>query len=50
MSHLVNKMNDRNEKTLPNILLTNPDLTSHIDMNQESWCFLNNFNQDSITL
>jgi len=50
MSHLVNTINDRNEKTLPNTLLTNLDFTSHIDMNQELWCFENNFNQDSITL
>jgi len=50
MSHLVNMMNDRNEKTLPTTLLTYLDFNSRIDRNQESWCFGNNFNQDSITL
>jgi len=48
MSHLVNTGNDKNEKTLPNILLTIPDSPSHIDRNRESWCFENKFNQDSI--
>jgi len=33
MSHLVKTINDRNEKTLPNILLTIPDSPSHIDRN-----------------
>jgi len=28
---------DRNEKTLPNILLTIPDFPNHINRNQESW-------------
>ena len=47
MIHLVNIVNDRNEKTLPKIFSTIPDCPSHIDRNQESWC-LGDFNQDSI--
>ena len=39
MSHLVKIINDRNEKTLPNTLLTIFDSPNHIDWNQESWCF-----------
>ena len=46
VSHLVNTINDRNEKTLPNIFLTIPDSPNHID--EESW-YLENFNQDSIS-
>jgi len=48
MSHLVKIINNRNEKTLSNTLFTIPDSPSYIDMNQESWHFGNNFNQDSI--
>ena len=33
VSHLVNTINDRNEETLPNILLIIPDSSSHIDLN-----------------
>jgi len=47
MSHLVKTINDRNEKTQPNILLTILNFPNHIDLNQESWCF-GDFNQDSI--
>ena len=36
MSHLVKIINDRNEKTLHNTLLTIPDSPKHIDWNQES--------------
>jgi len=46
VSHLVNTINDRNEKTLPNIFLTTPDSPRHID--EESW-YLGDFNQDSIS-
>jgi len=49
MSDLVTTFNDRNEKTLPKILLTILDSPSHIDRNQESWCFKNNSNQGSIS-
>ena len=38
MSHYINIMKDRNEKTLPNTCLTIPDYPSHIDRNAESWC------------
>ena len=48
MSYLVKTINDKNEKTLPNILLIIPDFSSHIDRNQESW-YLGEFNQDSIS-
>ena len=48
MSHLINIVKDRNEKTLPNTYLTIPDYPNHIDKNQESWC-LGDFNQDSIS-
>jgi len=41
VSHLVNTINDRNEKTLPNIFSTIPDSPSHID--EESW-YLGDFN------
>jgi len=34
MSHLIKIINDRDEKTLPNILLTIPDSHNHIDWNQ----------------
>ena len=44
MSHLMIRVNDRNEETLPNTFLTTPDCPSHIDRNQESWC-LEDFNQ-----
>ena len=47
MSHLVNTMNDRNKKTLPNTFSTIPDFSNHID--EESWYF-GDFNQDSISL
>ena len=47
MSHLVNTINDRNEKTLPVLFLTISDFPNHIDRNQESLC-LGDFNQDSI--
>jgi len=43
MSHLIKTINDKNEKTLPNTLLTIPDFPDHIDWNQESWC-LRDFN------
>ena len=46
MSHLVNTINDRNEKTLPNTFPTTPDSPNHID--KESW-HLEDFNQDSIS-
>jgi len=48
MSHLIKIINDRNEKTLPNTLLTIPDSHSHIDWNHGSWC-LGDFNQDLIS-
>ena len=41
VSHLVNIINDKNEKTLPNTFLTTPDSLSHID--EESW-YLGDFN------
>ena len=34
MSHLINIVKDRNEKTLPNICSTIPDCPNHIDWNQ----------------
>jgi len=40
MSHLVNTMNDKNEKTLLNTLLTIPNFLNYIDRNQESWCLI----------
>ena len=43
MSQLANTY--RNEETLPYQSLTIPDIYSHIDLTQESWCFEN---QDSI--
>ena len=46
VSHLVNTINDRNEKTLPNTFSTVLDSPSHI--NDESW-YLEDFNQDSIS-
>ena len=46
VSHLVNIINDKNEKTLPNTFSTIPDSPSHID--EESW-YLRDFNQDSIS-
>ena len=49
MSYYINKMKDRNEKTLPNTCLTIPDCPSHIDRNEESWC-LRDFDQDSVVL
>jgi len=48
MCQLFNMMNDRNEKTLPNQLLTIHDISSDINKTQESWC-LESFNQDSIS-
>ena len=36
ISHLINTMNDRNEKTLPTQFLTILDFPSHIDRNHES--------------
>ena len=48
MCQLFNMMNDRNEKTLPNQLLTIHDISSNINKTQESWC-LESFNQDSIS-
>ena len=48
ISHLINIVKDRNEKTLPNIFSTIPNCPSHIDKNQESWC-LRDFDQDSIS-
>ena len=45
VSHLVNTMNDMNEKTLLNTLLIIPGFPNHIDRNQELWC-LGDFNQD----
>jgi len=47
MSYLINIVNDRNEKTLPNTFLIIPDYPSYIDRNQESWC-LGDFNKESI--
>jgi len=47
MSRLINIVNDRNEKTLPNTFSTILDFSSHIDKSQESWC-LGNFNKNSI--
>jgi len=43
VSHLVNTINDRNEKTLPNKFLTTPNSSSYID--EESW-YLGDFNQE----
>ena len=45
VNYLVNTINDRNEKTLPNTFLTIPDFPNHIDRNEESWCF-GDFDQD----
>ena len=39
VSHLVNTINDRNKKTLPNTFLTIPDSPSHIDEDMVSWRF-----------
>jgi len=39
----------RNEKTLPYQSLDNRNIPSHIDRSQKSWCFENNFSQDSIS-
>jgi len=47
MGHLVNAINDRNEKTLPTQFLTILDFSNHIDLNQKSW-YLGDFNYDSI--
>ena len=44
MVHLVNTINDKNEKTLPTHFLTIPDSPNYIDRNQESWC-LGDFNK-----
>jgi len=38
MSRLINRVNDKNEETLPITFSTIPDCPSHIDKNQESWC------------
>ena len=46
VSYLVNTINDRNEKTLPNTFSITPDFSNHID--EESWYF-GDFNQDSIS-
>ena len=46
VSHMVNTINDRNEKTLPNTFSTTLDSPSHI--NEESW-YLRDFNQDSVS-
>jgi len=46
VSHLVNTINDRNEKTLPNTFSIISNSPSHID--EESW-YLGDFNQDSIS-
>ena len=43
---MVNTINDRNEKTLPNTFLTIPNSLSHID--EESW-YIGDFNQESIS-
>jgi len=47
MNHLVKTINDKNEKTLRNTLLTILDSSNHIVWNQES-LYLGDFNQDSI--
>ena len=39
VSHLVNTINDKNKKTLPNTFLTTLDSPSHIDKNMVSWRF-----------
>ena len=46
MSHLINTINDRNEKTVPNTFLIISDSPIYID--EESW-YLRDFNQDSIS-
>ena len=48
MSRYINIVEDRNEKTLPNIFSIIPDCPNHIDMNEESWC-LGDFSQESIS-
>jgi len=48
MSHLINRVNDKNEETLPITFSTIPDWPSHIDRKQESLC-LGDFNQDSMS-
>jgi len=48
MSHYINIVKDRNEKTLPNTCLTIPDCPSHFDRNEESW-YLRDFDQDLIS-
>ena len=37
-------------RTLPNTLLNIPDFPRHIDRNQESWYFRNNFNYNILNL
>ena len=46
MGHLVNTINDKNEKTLSTQFLTISDFPSHIDRNQQSWH--GDFNQSSM--
>jgi len=48
MSRLINRVNDRNEETLPITFFTIPDCPSRIDSNQELW-YLEDFDQDSIS-
>jgi len=48
MSHLINKVKDRNEETLPNTCSIIPDCAIYIDENQESW-YLEDFDQDLIS-
>ena len=48
MSHLINTVNDMNEKILLNTFSTIPDGPSPIDRNQESWC-LGDFDQNLIS-
>ena len=36
MNHLINKVKDRNKKTVPNTFSISPDCSSHIDRNEES--------------
>ena len=48
MSHLLNIMRQKNEKTLPNKYSTILDCPSHIDNNEESWCH-GDFTQELIS-
>ena len=48
MSHHINIVKDKNEKTLPNTYSTILDCPSYIDRNKESWR-LGDFDQDSIS-